>query len=322
MKKIDIVQTILPRNDYTPQQKIAQQYAPTNIALVKYWGKRDLELNLPVTSSISLSLDKLGATTSIAVIESKDDEIILNKKLQDNNSNFSRRIVEYLNLFRFNNNYRYRINTEVNIPVASGVASSACGFAALILALNSLFNWQLSKQQLSILARIGSGSAARSLWEGFVIWHAGSQANGMDSFAEPLNYQWPELKCKLLTLETAAKKISSREAMLQTLASSTLYNAWPAQVTQDLKLMEQALQNKDFHLLGATAENNALSMHACMLAAKPAICYFTPQTLAIYQLVWKLRQEGIALYLTQDAGANLKVLYTEDKMLDALLSLL
>src|SRR5690606_6915553 len=154
----------------------------------------------------------------------------------------------------------------------AGLASSACGFASLVSALNDLLDWKLAKRDLSILARLGSGSAARSLWMGFVEWHAGVQADGMDSYADALPFEWPELCIGILALSDKEKPISSREAMQRTVSTSVLYNSWPKKVLQDMIIIKQALQVKNFSLLGGTAESNALTMHATMLSSWPPIC--------------------------------------------------
>jgi diphosphomevalonate decarboxylase len=199
----------------------------------------------------------------------------------------------------------------MNIAVAAGFASSASGFAALVLALNNLFAWHLTKRELSILARLGSGSAARSLWLGFVEWHRGVNMNGMDSYAEPLPDCWPGLCIGLLTISEAEKAISSREAMQRTVNTSVLYNSWPEKVAQDLKAIKQAINEQDFGLLGRAAEANALTMHATMLSSWPPICYFLSDTMAAMQHIWALRHQGLSLYFTQDAGPNLKLLFLE-----------
>lgn len=200
----------------------------------------------------------------------------------------------------------------MNIPVAAGLASSACGFASLVSALNQLFDWQLTKRELSILARLGSGSAARSLWSGFVEWHAGVHDDGMDSYAEPLNFACPQLRVGILSISDAQKPLSSRIAMQRTVETSILYDNWPTKVAGDMLKLKQALSDKNFSLLGETSESNALAMHATMLSSWPPVCYFLPETIAAMQQVWDLRQrEGLEIYFTEDAGPNLKLLFLE-----------
>jgi diphosphomevalonate decarboxylase len=309
MKKSDVIRNILRDKPSTPRIQFGQAFAPTNIALCKYWGKRDLELNLPINSSLSISLGDKGATTFIAEIESDQDSIVFNEQSIALHSSFGNRLTTFLDLFRPLPTVRYQVITQMNIPVASGLASSACGFAALVLALNHFYHWDLDLTQLSILARLGSGSAARSLWQGFVKWEMGSAKDGMDSHGHVLPIQWPELRVGLLILHTGQKPLSSREAMLRTVQTSHLYSAWPKQVDMDMQSLERALVAKDFNALGRTAENNAMAMHATMMSAWPAIVYSQPATIGAMNQVWELRKEGVSVYFTQDAGPNLKLLF-------------
>lgn len=311
MKKSDIVNKILHQNKILQAKDSAQAFAPTNIALCKYWGKRDKELNLPITSSLSIALAEKGATTTLSLHDAKEDLIFLNGNQLEQNSNFVIRLSEYLNLFRSIHPFALRIDIKMNIPVAAGLASSACGFASMASALNELFSWNLAKRDLSILARLGSGSAARSLWTGFVEWHAGSEVDGMDSFAEPLDYVWNDLRLGILSISTAEKPVSSRMAMQGTVETSLLYQSWPQKVAIDLQLIKDAIKENNFPLLGKTAESNALAMHATMLASSPPVCYFLPETIAAMHKVWELHRQGMEVYFTEDAGPNLKLLFLE-----------
>jgi len=315
VKKSDAVNALLHNDiaDIPPREK-GMGFAPTNIALCKYWGKRDSELNLPITSSLSVALPDKGALTTISLQDAAVDTIVVNGQLMAPDSGFVVRTAAYLNLFRPNKKWTLHIDIKSDVPIAAGFASSACGFASLVSALNELFDWKLTHKQLSILARLGSGSASRSLWNGFVEWHAGVQADGMDSYAEPLDFAWKNLYMGLLRMDEKEKPISSREAMQRTVDSSVLYGLWPKKVKQDLALIKQALKSRSFSLLGGTAESNALNMHATMLSAWPPVCYYLPETIAAMHKVWELRNNGIEVYFTQDAGPNLKLLFqAEDK---------
>lgn len=318
MKKSDVVRLIFNHHGINfsgrPNQSKGLAYAPTNIALCKYWGKRDTELNLPVTSSLSVTLPDMGAMTTLECIEEAGDHVLLNQEPIETKTEFYRRIISFLDLFRPETPWRLKIDIKMNLPVAAGLASSASGFASLISALNDLCQWQLPQRALSILARLGSGSAARSLWPGFVEWHAGVQPDGMDSYAEKLPFEWPELCIGILCVSDQPKSISSRDAMQRTVNSSLLYRNWPQKVTQDMVIMRQALQTKNFPLLGGTAESNALTMHATMLSSWPPICYFLPETVEKMKQIWDLRQQGMPIYFTQDAGPNLKLLFLRDQL--------
>jgi diphosphomevalonate decarboxylase len=166
-----------------------------------------------VTSSLSIALAEYGATVKFEIIEAALDEVTLNGNPVDPASSFMQRLVKFLNLFRARRPQSFRITIQSTVPIAAGLASSACGFASIVKALNQLYGWDLSLIQQSILARLGSGSACRSLWDGFVEWHKGERTDGMDSYAEPLNANWPELRLGLLLIDRKEKAISSREAM-------------------------------------------------------------------------------------------------------------
>lgn len=318
MKKLDVVQAIFRNHEVrgdtlsVPRHEKGLAFAPTNIALCKYWGKRDLELNLPLTSSLSIALPDKGALTTLTLHDKLRDEVILNGEELAADSGFVKRISQFLDLFRSDKKWTLQIDIQMNIPVAAGLASSACGFASLVSALNDLFDWKLSRRELSLLARLGSGSAARSLWMGFVEWHAGVQSDGMDSYAEPLSFEWPEFCIGILALSDKEKPVSSREAMQRTVSSSILYSCWPKKVLQDMVIIKQALQVKNFSLLGGTSESNALTMHATMLSSWPPICYFLPETIAAMHKVWDLRKNGLEIYFTEDAGPNLKLLFLKE----------
>lgn len=309
LKKIDVARLILSDRSRNPQRPEGKAFAPSNIALCKYWGKRNNELNLPITPSLSVSLGHLGTTTKLALRRGSADEIRLNGEPVPPRSRFARGVVNFLNLFRPDPDAFFAVDTRNTVPTAAGLASSASGFAALTLALQDLFGWDLQPRHLSILARLGSGSASRSVYSGFVQWHAGADEDGMDSFAELIPERWFDLRLGLVKISTAAKEIASRDAMKITRRTSALYEAWPVKVAHDLLLVREAIDARDFDLLGRTAESNALAMHATSLAAWPPILFWLPESVAAMRKVWELRDAGHHLYFTMDAGPNLKLLF-------------
>jgi diphosphomevalonate decarboxylase len=314
MYKKDIVAAIV-NEKFNPKKTKATAFAPANIALCKYWGKRDSELNLPYSSSISISLANKGVTTSLSLLENANrDQIILNQQPVSLETTFAKRVIDFLDLVRPHPQAHFLLDTSANIPIAAGVASSASGFAALAKALNELFDWQLEERQLSIMARLGSGSACRSLWNGFVEWHAGYDPSGMDSFAELLPEQWQELRVGLLILSKEEKKISSRTAMQQTLSTSTFYTSWLAKADQDLTKIKDAIKRRDFASFGAAVESNALAMHGIMQTSWPPIFYSLPETVSAFRKIWDLREKGKNIFFTQDAGPNLKLLFLSEEI--------
>ncbi len=305
------IDTLLQGRSTTIQNTSGRVYAPANIALCKYWGKRDADLNLPLTPSLSVSLGPKGSYFGFQMIEDKEHQINVNGIQIEKTSAFYQRLVSFLNLFPNAEQACLQIDIESTIPIAAGLASSASGFASVVKALNELYGWQLSLQELSILARLGSGSACRSLWPGFVEWQMGERADGLDSHGVSLPETWPEFRLGLHLISTQEKSISSREAMEITRKTARFFKLWPEQVEQDFKAIQNALSEKDFKALGQTAESNALALHAMMLNAVPAISYTQPHTLMAMQKIWALRAQGLALYFTQDAGPNLKLLFLE-----------
>ncbi|MFH0907504.1 MAG: diphosphomevalonate decarboxylase [bacterium] len=299
---------ILGDRPRAPQKAEGSAFAPSNIALCKYWGKRNEELNLPITPSLSVSLGTLGTHTTVSLNPAKD-VIILNDRPVPERSRFAKSAIAYLDLFRPSPDTFFLVRTRNSVPTAAGVASSASGFAALALALNDFFGWDLERKDLSILARLGSGSACRSVYEGFVEWHAGAEADGMDCYAEPIDETWPDLRLGLINVSTAPKDVGSRSAMNRTRRTSALYESWPIKVSHDMALIKEAIRDGHFKLLGKVAESNALAMHATAISAWPPILFWLPESVAVMRRIWEQRDGGLDAYFTMDAGPNVKLLF-------------
>ena len=321
MNRFEVVAAMLPAAELKSKLPIATQehFAPSNIALCKYWGKRDAELNLPINPSLSVSLNHLGTRTRVEPIDGPVDDIWLNGLQMRPDTIFAKRLSRYIDLFRQDQTQAFRVETRNNIPTAAGLASSASGFAALTLALNDSLQLDLEPAALSMLARLGSGSACRSIYTGFVEWHMGHREDGADSHAHPIDAEWQGLAIGLIKVDESVKSVDSRSGMARTVDSCHLYQSWPLQANTDLVKLHQAIETRDFTLLGSTAEQNALSMHATMIASWPPLVYWQPDSLAAMQKIWVLRQQGLELYFTMDAGPNLKLLFLEQDR-DAVLS--
>jgi len=307
------IQTILPRN--TPVAKEGRAFAPANIALCKYWGKRDEAFKLPLTGSLSVSLGRLG--THMRIRPADRDSLTLNGTEQAPASAISRRLFGFLDLFR-DPGTALAVDSKNTLPTAAGLASSASAFAAAVLALNELFGWEADSDTLSQLARFGSGSACRSVRHGFMEWHPGERPDGSDSFATSLDADWPEFRIGILTVSNAPKPTGSGEGMKRTRDTSALYRSWPDQVTGDLPLIREAVRERDLNTLGRTAEHNALAMHATMIASWPPLIYWSPETLAALHRLHALREQGLPVYATLDAGPNIKLLFEHPSAHDLL----
>jgi diphosphomevalonate decarboxylase len=287
--------------------------ACANIALVKYWGKRPGALNLPAAGSLSLTLDALVTTTRVELDPAlASDELVLDGVAARGGE--LARASEMLDLIRAQARLadRARVVSANEFPTASGLASSASGFAALAVAAAAAAGVAIAPRALSILARRGSGSAARSVFGGFVRMHAGRDDDGSDAFAEPIDSPLIDRVRMVIAIVGggAPKAFGSRDAMAHTAATSPLYRAWLELVPRDLAAAEAALARGDLDELGAIAEGNALAMHASAMAARPAVIYWQPATLAAIAEVRALRAAGRAAWATMDAGPHVKVLTT------------
>ncbi len=286
--------------------------ACANIALVKYWGKRDARLNLPAAGSLSLTLAALVTETTVAFDPAlAEDELVL-----DGAPAPASRVTPFLDLVRERAGHatRARVVSRNDFPTASGLASSASGFAALALAASRAAGLELDARGLSILARRGSGSAARSILGGFVRMHAGSRDDGSDAFATPIESPLADRVRMVIAIVGggAPKTHGSRDAMDHTAATSPFYASWIALVPRDLEAAEAAIARGDVQALGELAEANALAMHASAIAARPAVIYWQPASLAALAAVRDLRANGHAAWATMDAGPHVKVLTTAD----------
>jgi diphosphomevalonate decarboxylase len=294
--------------------KSVRTRALANLALVKYFGKRDLTLNLPAAGSLSLTLEPLETITEVTWDPSfSRDEVWLGGERAA--PKFQRRVFRFLDLVRqLSGNERFfRVVTTNSFPTAAGLASSASGFAALALAATKCAGLDLGSDELSVLARRGSGSAARSITGGISLWQMGERDDGSDSFATTLlsPSAW-DLRVIVGVTELGSKAVGSTDAMEHTRMTSPYYEAWIRSVETDLVDAVQAVRERDFQALGEVTERSALSMHAATLAARPAIPYWNGTTIEALHLIRRLRQEGLDVYFTCDAGPQPKALCTAE----------
>ena len=288
----------------------ATAVAHPNIALVKYWGKRDRELNIPAAGSLSVTLEGLSTTTTVEFdAELDDDRVTLDGQPLDEGRP-RRRIVQFLELVRDAAEFDVcaRVKSANDFPTAAGLASSASGFAALAVAAADAAGLQWSDKQLSVLARRGSGSAARSIYGGFVEMQPGSAADGSDAHATPVADadHW-DLCCLVAVTDAGKKDIGSTEGMLRTQETSPLFEPWRSTVADDIAQARDAIEGRDFARLGKIAERSCFRMHATALGADPAILYWNPTTVRIIHAIRAARDGGLACFLSIDAGPHVKV---------------
>lgn len=283
--------------------------ANANVALAKYWGKRDERLNLPYTGSISVTLDGLETHASVRPLDSGGDRIILSGVEAEPRE--AARISRFLDLTRAAGRQHTGAEVEIssNFPVAAGIASSASTFAALAVAAAAAYELRLSEHELSILARRGSGSACRSLFAGFAEWFVGQAPDGSDSYAAQLATpeHW-QLGVVVAVTDPRPKAVGSREGMAQAVSRSPLFSAWVDTHKADLDDIRDGVRERDLARIGHAAEHNCLKMHAVSLAAQPPLIYWRPATLAVIERVRQLREEGVDAYFTIDAGPQVKVI--------------
>lgn len=284
--------------------------ANTNIALIKYWGKRDEELFLPMNSSLSITLDKFYTITTVEFRKELDKDVFWFNNQQANESD-SNKVSRFLDNVRnlTSVNFYAVVSSENIVPTAAGFASSASAFAALAAASTKALDLKLNEKELSILARQGSGSACRSIYGGYVEWKKGEREDGKDSVAYQIlpEDNW-NLSILSVMVASSQKAVPSRDGMKRTVETSPFYNGWLQTVDKDLEKAKEAIRVRNFESLGKVVEANALKMHATMIGAEPPILYWQSGTLEVFQEVQELRSQGISAFVTIDAGPNVKVL--------------
>ncbi len=285
--------------------------AHPNIALVKYWGKRDERLILPHQSSLSVTLGPLSVTTSVEFHESPgEDEIEINGLAATGTERA--RVVEALGLVRREaRSERRRLGRAVmrskgDFPAAAGLASSAAAFAALAVAARAAAGFERDVRAESILARRGSGSASRSIQGGVVRWNRGRKRDGSDSFGQQLfdEAHWPELRLLVGMVSREEKEVKSRDGMKSTVKTSPYYPAWIDDAEAEVKRIVPFIKRRELEAVGEIAERNAWRMHATAFAARPPLNYLKPETLAVIEHCRQLRKQGVGVWFTLDAGPN------------------
>ncbi len=282
--------------------------AHANIALVKYWGKADPHINAPAVGSLSLTLSNLWTRTTVDFRNSlKTDRFYLNNKQvapheRDRLTNFMDEVRRRSAIDCF-----CEIHSINSFPTAAGLASSASGYAALATAAMHAAGRHLPPDELSSLARLGSGSAARSIHGGFAELPAGSRGQAAGAVQIADEHFWP-LAVLVAITDGSPKTVSSRDAMAMTQRHSPYYTAWVDSSAQDLDTMRAAVLRRDFDAVGALAEHSALKMHGLMMSTRPELLFWNPGTVAVVREVIRMRQKGIGAYFTIDAGPQVKVL--------------
>lgn len=292
--------------------KKVKSIARPNIALIKYWGKRDEKLNLPAVGSISITLDGISTKTEISLTENVD-KFYLNEKIDIEEHSKISPFLDYVREY-INDKVYFEIHSANNFPTAAGLASSASGYASITKGINELLGLNLTDRELSKIARRGSGSAARSLFGGFVEMHKGEQPDGSDCYAEQIYHQdYFPLDVIVVITNAEVKKTSSRNGMLISMNTSPYYSNWINTSEYDINAMKFALKERDFNKIADLSIRSCLKMHSVMLTSNPPLLYWNSTTFEIIKQIQELFYEhDQPVFFTIDAGPQVKIITIPD----------
>ncbi len=295
--------------------------SPSNIAFIKYWGKKYKQL--PMNPSLSMTLDKCYTKTSVEFTKNNKTDFKILEFLLDGiqNDKFSARIEEFIDSnkeeFIFLNGFDLKISTSNNFPHSSGIASSASGMSAIVMSLleleASIINKEIDLKKASYLSRLASGSASRSVYGAYTTWGSSSLEFSSDEYAVSVNEfeNFPSLLDTIVIVSKTEKTVSSS-------AGHNLMNAHPFaqarydQARDNLVDMVQAMKDNDLKTFGEILELEALTLHALMMSSSPSYILLEPASLAIIHLIRQFREEtSLPLYFTIDAGPNIHMIYPE-----------
>ncbi|MCR4263783.1 MAG: diphosphomevalonate decarboxylase [Candidatus Roizmanbacteria bacterium] len=286
--------------------------APSNIAFIKYWGRKDEELRLPENGSISMCLSDLTTTTTVEFDKKyKEDEIIINNVTEPTEGS---KAVKHLDRVRKHAGIttKAKVVTKNNFPTGTGLSSSASGFAALTVAASKAAGLNLSEKELSIFARQGSGSACRSIPHGFVEWLDGDTSETSYAYSLYPSDYW-NIVDVVAVVSTGRKDISTSEGQ-KLVGTSPFFPIRKARINEKIKTCKELLAKKDFTRFGELIEAEALELHAIMLTSSPSLIYWTPGTLEIMKLVKKWRTKGLECYFTINTGQDIHLIVQEKDM--------
>jgi len=285
----------------------ATAIANPNIAFIKYWGNRDQFLRLPANGSISMNLGGLESRTRVTFDPAlQADNLVLNGR--EFNGQPLQRVSAFLDIVRGMSEIPTfaHVDSSNNFPTGTGIASSASGFAALSLAASAAAGLVLDEQQLSRLARRGSGSACRSIPGGFVEWVIGE--NDETSFAQSIAPpdHWALNDCVTI-VSREHKPVGSGEGHILA-ATSPLQSVRVKDAPHRLDICRRAILDRDFEALAEIAELDSNLMHAAIMTSSPPLLYWQPATVGVMRAVQEWRKSGTPVFSTIDAGPNVHVI--------------
>jgi diphosphomevalonate decarboxylase len=284
----------------------ATAVANPNIAFIKYWGKADEAQNLPANPSLSMNL---GALTTVTTVEFRPglsaDTVTIGNQVAGEQS--WTRVAAHLDRVRAlaGTSDRARVVSRSDFPAGTGLASSASAFAALSLAATRAVDLDLDQAALSRLARLGSGSACRSVPAGFSLWEGDTDETSFARQVAPPEH-W-DLRDVIAIVSYQHKNVGSYDGH-RLASTSPFHGARLAAVPELLAAVLQGLEERDLRILGTAIEADALAMHGVMMTSRPSLLYWSPVTVAVLQVMQVWRDEGLAVYFTIDAGPNVHCL--------------
>lgn len=285
--------------------------ANSNIAFIKYWGNTDEALRLPANPSLSMNLDGLYTQTTVVWgPERQSDTLKINGQSADERA--TARVSQHLTALRkrLDIHQSAHVDSVNNFPMGAGIASSAASFAALTVAAVAAAGAVLSERELSCLARLGSGSASRSVPSGFVEWVTGSTHDQSYAFTVAARDHW-KLVDLVAIVHAGHKEVGSREG--HTSASTSEFQAARVQTAvQRLDVCRRSLLDRDFTTFAAVVEHDSDMMHAVMMTSNPPLFYWRPGSLALMDAVRRWRSEGLRVCYTLDAGPNVHCICVAD----------
>ncbi len=292
------------------QPKQATVRTCANIALAKYWGKSDVTLNLPAVPSISMTLSPMFTTTTVTLMAGLDrDELILGgKPALPKETARATALLDRIRA-RAGVTLKARIESTNEFPTASGLASSASGFAALAAAATLACGLKLDLNQASADARQASASAARSLFGGYVELPAGAPGDSSLAATQLAPASHWDLRIVVAVTAEGRKAVLSTDGMTHTRDTSPYYAAWVNTAPAIADQVRAGILARKLEQVGPAMEHSTLAFHACAMAAAPAVIYMRPATLAALSTVRRLRDDDhISVWATMDAGPHVKAL--------------
>lgn len=284
----------------------ATAIAPSNIAFIKYWGKKDEVLRLPENGSISMNLSNLLTTTTVEFCSDlKEDTVTYNGTQEEV---VGSRVVKHLDRIRklANIHTKAKVVTKNNFPTGTGLSSSASGFAALSAAGAKAAGLNLSQKELSTLARQGSGSACRSIPDGITEWLDGDTSDTSYAVSIFPPDHW-DIADVVAVVSTEKKDIPTTAGMKKAV-SSPFFPVRLSRIKAKLEQMKKLIEQKKFTEFGELVESEALELHAIMLTSIPSLMYWLPGTLRIMKLTRKWRAEGLEVYFTVNTGQDIHLI--------------